>query len=580
MKSKKKRIYAKGFFLLLILVGIIGCLEDKERGLSDAKSGQSQKASVFTTASKQEIQAFIKEKRVAVTQEGKTNGSEEKVISPLRYVKLFGQEAEAGILRVSRGDKIAQWVFYKLHGELQANRVRAVRLPGTDSISSFTGVIEVSELKGIRWARYLYKKDTLKKVYSGNGLLSKVSNQCESKLEKLEEIESEGHKQLADTKREEGDCGGGSVGDGGEIGMVVVTGHRRSSGSSSGSSGTGWGGGGSYPSFPSRGSGVGGGDPSFPEGGSGGGGSYSGDDGESYYGGKIDTVIVKGRKKVKTEEEEEDSDKSLPLLPLDELVDEKGEPLKEKQDPPEKKEEDKDKKEPCKTTVEDLQKVFPNTDSDTLKEIADLVNEHGKDFGLDSKEKLQHFLAQAGEETYQLKTFHEYTNYRLSLLGTSKTYWSRKFNTIKNPTADSNKENPNDYANPSKPGYADGEKLLNFVYQRKDLGNTQPGDGYKYRGRGILQLTGRANYTAFNAFYQKSYDSGVDVLAHPELLNDNKAIGVISGLWYFKNKVLSNLDIDDKTSVKAITEKINGGINGINERKALHNKAKTNIKCH
>jgi len=49
---------------------------------------------------------------------------------------------------------------------------------------------------------------------------------------------------------------------------------------------------------------------------------------------------------------------------------------------------------------------------------------------------------------------------------------------------------------------------------------------------------------------------------------------------YWKNKVLSNLDINDKTSVKAVTEEINGGINGINERKRLYKQAKTNIKCH
>lgn len=57
----------------------------------------------------------------------------------------------------------------------------------------------------------------------------------------------------------------------------------------------------------------------------------------------------------------------------------------------------------------------------------------------------------------------------------------------------------------------------------------------------------------------------MDILAHPELLNDNKAIGVISGVWYFKNRVLNNLDVNDKTSVKAVTEKINGGINGIDD---------------
>ncbi len=64
---------------------------------------------------------------------------------------------------------------------------------------------------------------------------------------------------------------------------------------------------------------------------------------------------------------------------------------------------------PCKTTVADLQKVFPRTSSTQLRQIADLINQYGKDFGIDDAVKLQHFLAQAGEEIYGLKSFHEYT---------------------------------------------------------------------------------------------------------------------------------------------------------------------------
>ncbi len=182
--------------------------------------------------------------------------------------------------------------------------------------------------------------------------------------------------------------------------------------------------------------------------------------------------------------------------------------------------------------------MFPHTSSTQLKQVADLINRYGKDFGIDSAAKLQHFLAQAGEETYGFQSFHEYTNYRLSLLGTSRAYWSKKFNTIKNPNKPG-KQNPYDYANPKKPGYADGEKLLNYVYEEnKTLGNAQSGDGWKYRGRGILQLTGRANYTAFHEFYREHYDSKVDVLTHSDLVASDRKIMVISALWYFKNNLL------------------------------------------
>ncbi len=88
-----------------------------------------------------------------------------------------------------------------------------------------------------------------------------------------------------------------------------------------------------------------------------------------------------------------------------------------------------------------------------------------------------------------LNPFTNILNYRLSLLGTSGTYWKTKFNTTKNPTQPS-KQNPYDYA--------DGEKLLDYVYGDKN-GNNNPGGGYKYSGRGILQLrTDKRKKTAYS----------------------------------------------------------------------------------
>ncbi len=317
---------------------MIGCLQDEKEGLADAKSGQSQKVSVFTTASREEIQAFIKEDQAAVTQEGKTNGSAEEVISPVHYVKLLGEEAEAGIVQLMKEGKASQWVFYKQEGKLQANRVRVVRQSGTGKDSSFTGIIEVSALKARAWTAYVYKKDTLEKVYSGNGLLSNASNQCLEPMYRSMKPDEDG-----------GGGGSGTPEDPYQIPEVVVTAHRRSPGSSSSS----WGSGSSFDSrgigSSSWGSGVG-----YPAGpvspgswGGGGGGSYSGDDGESYYGGEIGAVTVTAHKKKKEEPERSGVILSPlpPLLPAGELIDERGEPLKE--DPKKKKESGKEEKDPC-----------------------------------------------------------------------------------------------------------------------------------------------------------------------------------------------------------------------------------------
>jgi putative chitinase len=93
---------------------------------------------------------------------------------------------------------------------------------------------------------------------------------------------------------------------------------------------------------------------------------------------------------------------------------------------------------------------------------------------------------------------------------------------------------------------------------RLDLGNTQTGDGRRYKGRGLIQLTGRANYT------QYAEDSGVDCVAHPEVVASDPFIGVDVACWYWDRRRINRLaDADD---VKAVTKAINGGYNGLDDR--------------
>ena len=67
---------------------------------------------------------------------------------------------------------------------------------------------------------------------------------------------------------------------------------------------------------------------------------------------------------------------------------------------------------------------------------------------------------------------------------------------------------------------------------RKDLGNTQPGDGKRFMGRDCLQVTGRANYRALTAWVRKTFGSGPDFEATPELLESPEWLG-IGAIWYF-----------------------------------------------
>ena len=95
---------------------------------------------------------------------------------------------------------------------------------------------------------------------------------------------------------------------------------------------------------------------------------------------------------------------------------------------------------------------------------------------------------------------------------------------------------------------------------RKDLGNIFAGDGLKYKGRGFIQITGRANYT------QLSKDLNIDFVNHPELL-EQEPNAITSALWFWNKKGLNALA--DADNIISITKKINGGLNGFDDRKHL-----------
>jgi putative chitinase len=100
---------------------------------------------------------------------------------------------------------------------------------------------------------------------------------------------------------------------------------------------------------------------------------------------------------------------------------------------------------------------------------------------------------------------------------------------------------------------------------RKDLGNTQSGDGYKFRGRGYVQLTGRANYRSFGA------QIGVDLENNPDLASQPD-IAARLAIAYWNTRVKSRISDFDNT--RAVTRLINGGFNGLSDRQAKYRKYK------
>ena len=126
---------------------------------------------------------------------------------------------------------------------------------------------------------------------------------------------------------------------------------------------------------------------------------------------------------------------------------------------------------------------------------------------------------------------------------------------------------------------------------RSDLGNHHKGDGVKFKGRGFIQITGRSNYQSL------SNDLGIDLIAKPELLGakninlcttDQMRLATLSAGWYWNKKRLNvladkmniNLSINELNTLetfKLITKKINGGYNGLEDRKTRYEKIRTLI---
>ena len=161
-------------------------------------------------------------------------------------------------------------------------------------------------------------------------------------------------------------------------------------------------------------------------------------------------------------------------------------------------------------------------------------------YGVNTTLRLAHFFAQIEHES-NLKPISENLNY--SAQGLRKIF-SKYFTELEAVKFQ------------RKP-----ELIANRVYaNRMGNGNEQSGDGWNYRGRGFIQITGKNNYLRL------SKDTRIDYIKNPELLL-NEADSMISALWYWN--LINGNKLADKDDLKGITKAINGGYNGLEHRSKL-----------
>jgi putative chitinase len=184
-----------------------------------------------------------------------------------------------------------------------------------------------------------------------------------------------------------------------------------------------------------------------------------------------------------------------------------------------------------KTWAEEMAKILPS-------------------YKIDNNIRLAHFLAQICHESNYCLQLTENLNYTsLALL----KIWPKYFNS---DLANKYGRNNNHSANQ--------EAIANIAYaNRLGNGDVASKDGFKYRGRGLIQITGKSNYQDLS---QHLFGNN-NLLDNPDLLSNNKEISIKSACWFWQKNNLNALA--DQENIIAITKIINGGQNGLEHRKQI-----------
>lgn len=213
----------------------------------------------------------------------------------------------------------------------------------------------------------------------------------------------------------------------------------------------------------------------------------------------------------------------------------------------------KPKNEPKKLfSKEELYKINSNIGKPDCDYYYDALQKVLPEYKIDTPLRICHFLAQILHESGHLKYKCENLNYSAESL---RKVFPKYFKTA---------EIAQQYAR--KP-----EKIANRVYaNRMGNGNEASGDGWKYRGRGLIQLTGKDNYKTCGQ------DLDIDLINDPNWIILNAKNCVRAACWFWSKNKLNELA--DKDDIVSITKRINGGLTNISDRCKILNLAKNTLK--
>jgi putative chitinase len=195
-------------------------------------------------------------------------------------------------------------------------------------------------------------------------------------------------------------------------------------------------------------------------------------------------------------------------------------------------------------TLAQLKKVIPT--NQRVESWHAALSKFLPEYDIDSPKRISSFLAQCSHESREFTTLKENLNYKADRLVVVFPKYFPTLAIAQKYTSLPNKQ----------------EAIANRVYaNRMGNGDEASGDGYKYSGKGIIQITGKNNYSAF------AKSVGMDLDDVPEyLLTCDGAVE--SACWFWKTNSLNKLA--DNGDIKGMTKVINGGFNGLDERTKLY----------
>ena len=198
-------------------------------------------------------------------------------------------------------------------------------------------------------------------------------------------------------------------------------------------------------------------------------------------------------------------------------------------------------------TKEHLAKIISADADDWYDALCELLPK----YGITNERRVAHFLSQCAHESGGFKRLEENLNYSAKAL---RAVFGRYFGDAPKADADEYARNPEMIAN----------RVYNDEYRKYKMGNTEEGDGWRFRGRGLKQLTGRDNYTRFGKSVGMTAEEAAEYVATP-------AGAIESACWFWNTNNLN--DIADTDDVKRMTKKINGGTIGLEDRMRRYGQA-------